>query len=147
MLARAISIVALAFENKTDRGGQPYILHCLRVMNKMPKEDEELRCIAVMHDLVEDTNWTLEQLSLSGFSDRVLTGINLLTKKDDIDYDTYIQRICLNVNAIKVKLADLEDNSDITRLKGLRDKDFDRMKKYHKSYLYLKQYESKHERR
>lgn len=146
MLARAISIVALAFEKKTDRGGQPYILHCLRVMNKMPKEDEELRCIAIMHDLIEDTNWTLEQLSLSGFSDMVLTGLNLLTRKDDVDYDTYIQRICLNINAIKVKLADLEDNSDITRLKGLRDKDFDRMKKYHKSYLYLKEYEAKHER-
>lgn len=146
MLARAISIVAQAFVDKKDKGGQPYILHCLRVMNKMPKEDEELRCIAVMHDLIEDTSWTLEQLSLSGFSDRVVTGVRMLTKTDDVNYEMYIHNISYNINAVKVKLADLEDNSDITRLKGLRDKDFDRMKKYHKSYLYLKECESRFER-
>ena len=58
MLDRAISIVAQAFEGKYDKGGHPYVLHCLRVMDKMPKDDEELRCAAVMHDLLEDTSGT-----------------------------------------------------------------------------------------
>jgi len=144
MLSRAISIVAQAFEGKKDKGGNPYILHCLRVMDKMPKNDEELRCIAVMHDLVEDTKWEFEDLIKSGFSDRVVTALRLLTHDpNEMNYEQYIHSISMNTNAILVKLADLEDNSDITRLKGLRDKDFERIKKYHKSYVYLKYYERK----
>lgn len=139
MLGRAISIASLSFSEKVDRGGQPYILHCLRVMNKMSKHDEELRCAAVLHDLIEDTDWTLEDLRQSAFSDRVVTAVKLLTKTNDVDYDTYIHRISQNINATLIKLADIEDNSDVTRLKGLRDKDFERMKKYHRSYLVLKE--------
>lgn len=138
MLSRAIAIVANAFKDVKDKGGRPYILHCLRVMDKMPQEDEDLLCIAVLHDLIEDTNYTLEDLRREGFSDRVVQGVNLLTKLGTMNYDDYIHQISQNINATLVKLADLEDNSDITRLKGLREKDFIRMQKYHKSYLLLK---------
>ena len=109
MLARAISIVATAFENKHDRGGNPYILHCLRVMDKMPKHDEELRCIAIMHDLIEDTKWTIEDLAKSGFSVRVLEAVDLLTHQEGIPYENYINSITHSEDAVRVKLADLED--------------------------------------
>jgi len=138
MLSKAIRIAAEAFEGKYDKGGKPYILHCLHVMSQMPEDDEELRCIAVLHDLIEDTNWTISRLIEQEFSDRVVTGILDLTHEGDVSYDTYLKRLALNKDAVKVKLADLRHNSDITRLKGLRKKDFDRLEKYHRAYEYLR---------
>jgi (p)ppGpp synthase/HD superfamily hydrolase len=137
MLSKAIRIAAEAFEDKVDKGGQPYILHCLYVMNQMPEDDEELRCIAVMHDLVEDTSWTTGLLFYEGFSERVIRGVYTLTHESWETYDDYIKRISANKDAVKVKLADLRHNSDITRIKGLTKKDFDRMEKYHRAYTYL----------
>lgn len=138
-LAHAISIAAKAFENKTDKGGKPYILHCLRVMNSVNQTDEELMIIAVLHDLLEDCPelWSMDALRTHGFSERVCQTIFLLTHDKKVSYDDYIKAIALNEDARKVKLADLKDNSDITRLKGLRKKDFDRMEKYHKAFIYL----------
>lgn len=138
MLAKAISITAKAFEDKKDKGGKPYILHCLRVMNGVDQKDEELMCIAVMHDLLEDCpEYTLHDLSAMGFSSRVCQGLLSLTHKKEVPYDDYIKGIALNKDARAVKLSDLTDNSNITRLKGLRKKDFDRMEKYHKAFVYL----------
>ena len=136
MLGKAISITAQAFSGKIDKGGQPYILHCLRVMNAMPKNDSELRCAAVMHDLIEDTKWTISQLVELGFSDRVIKAVVAMTHLDE-SYEDYITDISLNPDATLIKLADLRDNSDITRLKGLTKKDFKRMEKYHKAFTYL----------
>lgn len=139
MLAKAIALTAQAFEKKKDKGGQPYILHCLRVMNKVNPHDEELMCIAVLHDLMEDfPEFTIYDLqSKYGFSDRVIGALHLLNHKKEVSYDDYIKAIALNKDATIVKLADLEDNSKITRLKGLTKKDFDRMEKYHRSFIYL----------
>ena len=136
-LALAIAIASEAFKNKTDKGGVPYILHCLFVMNEMPEDDEELRIAAVLHDLVEDTDWTIERLRIEGFSERVLRIIYLLTHDPSVPYDDYIKNIALDIDAKKIKKADLRHNSDITRLKGLRKKDFDRLEKYNRSYIYL----------
>jgi len=144
MLGQAIAIAAVAHEGKTDRGGKAYILHPLKVMNSLQTEDEELQCIAIMHDVIEDSPMTLDALKALGFSKRVLSALELLTHKVDTDltpekdYGEYIKKIASNRDAILVKLADLRDNSDITRLKGLRDKDFARLQKYHRSWLYLK---------
>ena len=138
MLDKAISIAAQAFEGKYDKGGKPYILHCLTVMKAMPEEDDELRCIAVLHDLVEDTPWTLEGLQEAGFSHRVVRGVETLTHDHSVSYDDYIKKIALYNDARKVKLADLRHNSDIMRMKGLSKRDFDRLEKYHRSYAYLK---------
>ena len=142
MLGRAIRIASHAFENVKDKGGNPYILHCLRVMNNLNSKDEELNCIAVLHDYIEDMykdnpEKGLMLLSESGFSIRVVQALNLLTHRKETPYDAYIKAISLNEDATKVKLADLKDNSDITRLKGLTKKDFDRMEKYHRSFIYL----------
>lgn len=136
-LATAIKIASAAFESKEDKGGQPYILHCLHVMHNIDPKDEDLRIIAVLHDLVEDTDWGLVDLKHAGFSMRVISAVNALTHKSDESYDAYIKRISLNEDARKVKLADLRHNSDIHRMKGLRKKDFDRLEKYHKAYAYL----------
>ena len=138
MLSKAISIVTQAFEGKKDKGGKPYILHCLRVMNDVDQTDEELMCIAVAHDLLEDCpQWNAHLLLSAGFSNRVVWTIETLTHNKEIPYDDYIKAIALNKDARIVKLADLKDNSNITRLKGLSKKDFDRMEKYHRSFTYL----------
>ena len=137
MLAKAIAITSKAFEHRFDKGGKPYILHCLYVMGKMPVNDPELQQIAVMHDLVEDTGWTLDDLRKEGFSERVVAGVGIMTHNHEVPYDDYIHLIATNKDARLVKLADLEHNSIIFRMKGLRKKDFDRLEKYHRAYAYL----------
>ena len=137
MLGKAIKIAAEAFENVKDKGGQPYILHCLRVIDNLHTKDEELKTIAVLHDVLEDTKITADDLRFIGFKNRVVSALELLTHVENLSYDDYIKAISFNEDARLVKLADLKDNSDITRLKGLRKKDLERMEKYHRSYIYL----------
>lgn len=134
----AIEITVSAFQGKVDKGGQPYILHCLHVMNQMPQDDHELMCIAVMHDLIEDTPYSIGDLRGLGFSDRVLYAVNVLSHIEGESYDLYIKGVSSSRDAILVKRADLRHNSDIMRMKGLRKKDFDRLEKYHRAYEYLK---------
>lgn len=138
MLDKAIAIAAMEFAGKFDKGGKPYILHCLHVMHKVGPDDQELMTIAVLHDLIEDTPWTIQRLMSEGFSHRVVMAIDCLTHEDDVSYDDYIRRIATNEDARKVKREDLKHNSDITRMKGLRQKDFIRLEKYHKAYEFLR---------
>lgn len=138
MLSKAISITAEAFIGKYDKGGKPYILHCIHVMRQMPQDDLELQQIAVLHDLIEDTDYTIYDLGDLGFSDRVLYGVTCLTHDEFVDYDEYIKGISINPDAVLVKMADLRHNSDVLRMKGVRDKDLERIKKYHKAYSFLK---------
>ena len=136
-LGIAISLTAEKFKNKVDKKGEPYILHCLRVMNKMNPKDKELQMIAIMHDLIEDTDVTLSQLRDMGFSERVVRGVDLMSHNEEVPYMDYVKNISFNPDTVKVKLADLEDNSNITRLKGLSKKDHERMEKYHIAFTYL----------
>lgn len=136
-LGIAIAIAAEGFKNTLDKGNRPYIEHCLRVMNNLHTDDWELKAIAVLHDCVEDGVCTLEDLQSLGFTKRVISGVMLLTHQKEVPYMEYIKRIAHFPDARLVKLADLKDNSDITRLKGLSKKDFDRMEKYHTAYVYL----------
>lgn len=137
LLSKAIALVAKAFEGKFDKGGNPYILHCLRVMYGVDQSDTELMIIAILHDFVEDTDHSIYDLAAMGFSERVCVAVGILTHKKEIPYDDYIKAIALNEDAKKVKIADLIDNSNITRIKGLRKKDVDRIEKYHRAYTYL----------
>jgi (p)ppGpp synthase/HD superfamily hydrolase len=134
-LAKAIALTAKLFENKLDKGGQPYILHCLYVGEV--DGDECVKCAAVMHDVIEDTAYTIEMLRCLGFSEKTLKILDLLTHEDGVDYMDYIKKLSTNQDAIKIKKRDLEHNSNITRLKGLRKKDFERLEKYHTAYVYL----------
>ena len=135
-LGLAISITAKAFEDVLDKGGQPYILHCLRVMNNV-QGDECVKCASVMHDLIEDTDWTFEQLTTLGFSDKTVGLLHLLTHQKETSYDDYIKSISVSKEATEIKKKDLEDNCNLTRIKWLRNKDFDRVEKYHRAYIYL----------
>ena len=136
-LGLAISIAAKAFENKTDKGGNPYILHCLWVMNKVRHLGEEAMITAVLHDVPEDTEITLAQLSEMGFSEDIIGDLFLLTHKKETPYMEYIKAISVSPVATEIKKADLEHNSNITRLKGLRKKDHDRIEKYSIAFMYL----------
>ena len=121
-----------------DKAGKPYILHTLAVMHKLRTDDEELNCIAVGHDLVEDTGTTFAELKEMGFTDRVINGIRNLTKFPGETQAEYMARVKSSPDSIRVKLCDLQHNSDIRRLKGLTEKDFKRLQKYNAMYLELK---------
>jgi guanosine-3',5'-bis(diphosphate) 3'-pyrophosphohydrolase len=136
-LAIAIALAAEGFKDKVDKAGEPYILHCLRVMNNLHTRDKELQSIAILHDVVEDRVATLHDLRVLKFSERVIEAVMLLTHPAGMEYQKYIRRLADNEDARLVKLADLRDNSDITRLKGLTKKDMERMEKYHQAYTYL----------
>lgn len=120
-----------------DKGGNPYILHPLAVMQLLASDDEELQCIALGHDLVEDTKVTYAQLRTEGFTNRIIDGIKALTKVPGEEYDEYKVKVKANSDAIKVKIADLRHNTDITRLKGIEAKDIARMERYFKFYTEL----------
>lgn len=137
MLAKAFSIVATGFENTYDKGGHPYAIHCIRVMNNLHSDDPELKAAALLHDCIEDGVITSQELFEAGFSPRVVQTVCLLTHQKSIKYDDYIRLIGTSRDATAIKIADLRDNSDITRLKGITEKDIARMEKYHKAYLYL----------
>lgn len=137
MLGRAIEIAVTAHAGQVDKGGRPYILHPLWVMDKVRHLGDNYMIVAVLHDVVEDTDWTIMQLSEEGFDVKVIRALSLLTHDTDIPYDDYIKAIAMNPIARAVKLRDLEHNTKVTRLKGLRKKDFDRLEKYHRAYTYL----------
>lgn len=130
-LARAIAIAAQAHQEQHDKAGAPYILHPLRMMAQLHGEAE--RIVAVLHDLIEDTDWTLDQLRAEGFSDDVLAAIDCLTKRDDESYEAFIERASYNELARQVKLADLEDNMDLRRIAEVTDQDLERLRKYHRA--------------
>lgn len=139
LLAKAISLAATRHEGQFDRGGMPYFLHVSKVMHYTRSTDMEVLMIAVMHDLVEDTQTTYQELRDLGFSERVIAGIKALTKVPGQTQEEYMDGIKSNKDAITVKLADLRHNSDIRRLKGIRDKDIERLKKYNAMYLELRE--------
>ncbi|QYC52607.1 RelA/SpoT family protein [Salmonella phage SSBI34] len=135
-LALMIKLAAEGHIEQFDKGGRPYVLHVLKVMHYLKeKHDDELNCIAVGHDLLEDTLMDMFTLQNLGFSVRVIDGIVRLTKVSSDSNVTYMYRILNSFDACRVKLADLRHNTDIRRLKGVREKDLKRMAKYHKMHL------------
>lgn len=131
LLSKLISLNAEKFKEKLDKGGQPYILHCLRVMHGLNTKDIELQCIAISHDLIEDTDVSYQDLLNMGCTQRIVNGVRALTKVPGETKEEYLDKILANRDACLVKLSDLKDNSDIHRMKGLREKDFERLQKYH----------------
>lgn len=134
----AIKIAVEGHSGQFDRGGNPYILHCEAVMHLVESNESEVRQIAVMHDLIEDTGYTYAQLREAGFSERVIEGIRALTKIPGESYEEYLARVSANRDAVLVKLADLTHNTDIRRLKGTSEKDIQRTAKYYAAFLRLR---------
>lgn len=137
-LSDAIMLASIYHAKQSDKGGNPYILHPLKVMHYTRSEDQEVMKIAVLHDIVEDTPLTLNDLRNAGFSWRVIDGVDAMTKRKGETKEEYMQRIMLNRDAVIVKMADLRHNSDIRRLKGITEKDFKRMEWYQKAYSMLR---------
>ena len=134
-LEKAISIAAQAHDGQRDKAGAPYILHPLRVMMKMATEAE--RITAVLHDVVEDTDWTMERLQQEGFHGEILAALECLTRQDGEDYGKFIERVKRNPLAVKIKIADLEDNLDVARLKEVTEADTERLEKYRQALQML----------
>jgi (p)ppGpp synthase/HD superfamily hydrolase len=137
LLGNVIVLATNAHAGQFDRGGNPYILHPLKVMHYLKSDDEELQCMALLHDVVEDTKTTWDDLVAVGCTERVINGVKALTKMPGESYDQYKERVFANADAMKVKMADLRHNTDIRRLKGVTEKDIIRMEKYNRFYLEL----------
>ncbi len=135
-LGRAIGMATEAHANQFDKGGKPYILHPLHLMNQL-LFDSELAAIAVLHDVVEDSPTGVMSLIEDRFNLRVSSAVRLLTHDPNDSYEDYIKGVATSYDAIRVKRKDLQHNSDITRLKGVTYEDLRRMEKYHRAYLYL----------
>lgn len=137
MLNKILVIATTAHAGQFDKGGKPYILHPLTVMHKLRTDDEELMCIALGHDLFEDTSVTPQDLWNEGFSERVIDGILALTKRSGETYEQYKEKVKANPDAVRVKMEDLRHNSDLRRLKGVTPKDVERVAKYMQFYKEL----------
>ena len=136
ILDRAKEIAKAAHEGQVDKAEKPYIEHPMRVM-KMGKTMEE-KIAGVLHDVVEDSEWTFEMLEKEGIPKDVMDALRCVTKlSEDEDYDHFIARVKTNPLAVKVKLNDLKDNMDITRLDQVTEKDLARLNKYIRAYKQL----------
>ena len=138
MLDKMLVIATNAHHGQFDKGGNPYILHPLKVMHYLKSDDEELMCMALGHDVIEDTDVTYKDLRDAGMSERVIKGITALTKQRGQTYEEYKEVIFSNPDAMRVKMADLRHNTDIRRLKGVTEKDLARVAKYHTFYLEIR---------
>lgn len=135
MLSAMLVLAVNGHAGQFDKGGNPYILHPMKVMHYLKTTDEELMCMAVGHDLIEDTKTTYQDLRDAGISERVIAGIKALTKQPGQTYEEYKQGVFSNRDAMLVKQADLRHNTDIRRLKGITEKDIARNVKYQQFYL------------
>ena len=137
LLEKALQIAVKAYSGQIDKAGSAYIFHPIRVSNRCSTDDE--RIVALLHDTIEDTEVTAEYLLMEGFPRNIVDAILSVTRNEDESYDDFIKRSRLNPIGRQVKLHDLEDNMDITRLNELTEKDIYRLNKYIKAYKYLKE--------
>lgn len=127
-LERAIEIAASAHRGQTDKAGHPYILHPLRVMLACKNRPEQI--VAVLHDVVEDTDWTAQDLRAEGADDQILAALDSVTRRGDETYTAFIDRADKDPIGRVVKIADLIDNLDLSRIAQPRQADFDRLDRY-----------------
>ncbi|HYH96125.1 GTP pyrophosphokinase [Hyalangium sp.] len=136
-LEDAIALAVEAHRGQRDKAGQSYILHPLRVMMRLETEAE--RMAAILHDVVEDTPYTLERLRELGYPEEVLGALDCLTKRDGETYEAFIERVRPHPLARRVKLADLEDNMDVRRLLTVGTKETERLARYRAAWARLKE--------
>ena len=136
-LEDAIALAVEAHRGQRDKAGQTYILHPLRVMMRLETEAE--RMAAILHDVVEDTPYTLERLRELGYPQEVLTALECLTKREGESYEAFIERVRPHPLARRVKLADLEDNMDVRRLVAVGPKEAERLARYRAAWARLKE--------
>lgn len=137
MLGKALGIAKNAHKGQVDRAGEPYIMHPITVACSMDTFDGVI--VALLHDVVEDSDYTFEDLERDGFSDEIISALKLLTHEKDVPYMDYIKQIKGNDLARKVKMADLSHNMDITRLPKITEKDEKRLEKYKEALRILEE--------
>lgn len=135
-IERAVEIAARAHAGQRDKAGAVYLLHPLRLMLRM--EDEAAMMAAVLHDVVEDTAWTLDDLAAEGFPPEVLAAVDRLTKRPGQPEEDYLDRLIPDPLAVVVKLADLEDNMNLFRIAEPTEKDLRRLAKYRRTWSRLR---------
>lgn len=137
-LEKAIEIAARAHAGVTEKAGDPYVFHPLRMMMRM--RSMQARIVAVLHDVVEDSDESIESLRQEGFSEEVLAALDGVTDRKHLgeSYDDFVERASKNAISREVKIADLEDNMNMLRLNKVEQKQLDRLAKYHRSWLKLK---------
>ncbi|AIY44172.1 Guanosine-3',5'-bis [Collimonas arenae] len=137
-LERAIAIAAQTHEGQTDKGGAPYILHPLRVMMRVRPGAEQI--VAVLHDVAEDSNVTFENLAGEGFTADIIDALRSVTKVNGETYEDFVARAARNPIGKAVKLADLAENSDLSRIPAPGQKDLERIEKYRRAITFLLAY-------
>jgi (p)ppGpp synthase/HD superfamily hydrolase len=135
ILEGAILLAVQAHQGQKDKAGAPYVLHPLRVMLRMGSDIEMM--VAVLHDVLEDTQYTLLDLQQAGYPEEVLEALDCLTRRENETYEEFIERIKTNPLARRVKIADLEDNMDIRRISDPQEKDMERLKRYRRAWSAL----------
>ena len=135
MLELALSIATEAHGGQFDKAGIDYIEHPIFVASQVDSEEE--KAVALLHDVIEDSSVTAEELLNAGLPETVVTAVQILSKKKGQDYQTYLKTVKSNPLARVVKLADLKHNSDLLRLETITDKDLERLEKYKKAIDYL----------
>ena len=135
-LERAIVIATEAHAGARDKGGAPYIFHPLRLMLGMTTEAEQIA--AVLHDVVEDSDWTLDQLREEGFSGEVVRAVEHLTRRADETYAEFVHRAGEDPVATRVKAADLIDNMDLSRIASPTATDHERLARYERALATLR---------
>ena len=135
IIDQSLEIALKAHSGQLDKAGRPYILHPIRVMNQMNTDQE--RAVALLHDVIEDSKYTKQDLLQQGIPADVANAVQFLTKETNESYESFIERILNNKLAVKVKKADLMDNMDLLRIKSIDTKDLERVEKYHEAYKIL----------
>ena len=136
LLEKALRIAVEAHAGQVDKAGKPYIFHPLRVCCRCFTDEEKI--VALLHDTIEDTDVTAEDLLREGFPRNIVDAVLSVSRNEDESYEDFVKRTSLNPLGRTVKLHDLEDNMDISRLDQVTEKDLDRLNKYIKAYRYLK---------
>ena len=132
---KALKLCFEAHKEQVDKSGMPYVFHPFHLAEQM--QTEETTVVALLHDLVEDTNYTIKDLTSMGFDKNITDAIALMTHADDVEYMDYVREIKNNPIAKAVKLADLKHNSDLTRLDVVDEKALSRREKYLKAIKLL----------
>lgn len=135
LLEKALVIATKAHEGQKDKAGAPYIFHPIRVSNRCRTEEE--RIVALLHDVIEDTNVTSSDLLDAGFPPTIVEAVLSITRNEGESYEDFVIRSKQNLIGRQVKIHDLEDNMDITRLRQLTEKDLERLNKYLTAYRSL----------
>ena len=134
---KALKLCFDAHREQTDKTGMPYVFHPFHLAEQM--KDELSTVCALLHDVIEDTEYTFDDLREMGFPESVIEVLTLLTHQEDVPYMDYVRGTCANPVAREVKLADLEHNSDLTRFDSLTEYDLKRNEKYREAIKLLKE--------